>query len=354
MPQKKLQLSFFIALTLALSVLTFLVLRPYMGIIFVAAVFSVVFYPLYEYFLLKTSNKRGFSAILTILVIIFAIIVPLSVLSAALFKEAVGLYNSLAFGSDGELAIGYINQFLFNIQSFLPEGVSPSVLDVESHIQSVLSWIIGHFDSVFSLVFQGLLGFILMLISTYHLLKNGSVIKKFIVMWSPLPDDYDAEVMEALRSSIDAVFRGRFLVSIAQGFFLGLGFVIFGVSNPVLWGFVGAIASLIPALGTSLITIPAAAYLLITGHTGSAVGILIWGALAVGLVDDTLSFFILKRKIKIHPLITLFSILGGVSFFGPIGLIAGPVIVSGLIALLRVYPYIISYKSDLDIKQSGK
>jgi len=317
-------------------------------------VFSVVFYPLYEYFLRKTSNNKGFSSILTILVIVVAIIIPLTILSAALFKEAAGLYNSLTFGGDGEIAINYINEFLFKVQKFLPEGVSPSALDIESHIQSVLSWIIGHFDSVFSIVFQGILGFILMLISTYHLLKNGSKITKFIVMWSPLPDDYDAEIMEALRSSIDAVFRGRFLVAIAQGFFLGLGFVIFGVSNPVLWGFVGAIASLIPALGTSLITIPAAAYLLVTGHTGSAIGILIWGALAVGLVDDTLSFFILKRKIKIHPLITLFSILGGVSFFGPIGLIAGPVIVSGLIALLRVYPYIISYKSDLEIKQSGK
>src|SRR3989344_2879319 len=354
MPQRKLQLSFFIALTLGLLVLSFFVLKPYMGIIFVSAVFSVVFYPLYEYFLTKTNNNKGFSSILTILVIIVVIIIPLTILSTALFKEAGGLYNSLAFGGEGEIVTGLINEFLFKIQKFLPEGVSPSALDIESHIQNILSWVISHFDSVFSLVFQGILGFILMLVSTYHLLKNGLSIKKFIVMWSPLPDDYDDQIIEALRSSIDAVFRGRFLVSVAQGFFLGIGFVIFGVENPVLWGFVGAIASLIPALGTSLITIPAAAYLLLTGHTGSAIGILIWGALAVGLVDDTLSFFILKRKIKIHPLITLFSILGGVSFFGPIGLIAGPVIVSGLIALLRVYPYIISYKNDLNINQSDK
>ncbi len=353
MPQRKLQLSFFIALTIGLLVLSFFVLKPYMEIIFVSAVFSVVFYPLYEYFLRKTEDKRGFSAILTILVIVVAIIIPLTILSAALFREAGGLYNSLAFGGEGEVATRYINDLLFKVQGFLPEGISPSALDIESHIQNVLSWIIGHFDSVFSLIFKGILGFVLMLISTYHLLKNGSTIKKFIVMWSPLPDDYDGEIIEALRSSIDAVFRGRFLVSIAQGFFLGLGFIIFGVSNPVLWGFVAAITSLIPALGTSLITIPASAYLLLTGHTGAAVGILIWGALAVGLVDDTLSFFILKRKIKIHPLITLFSILGGVSLFGPIGLIAGPVIVSGLIALLRVYPYIISYK-EINTNQSGK
>lgn len=354
MPQKKLQLSFFIALTLVLLVLSFLVLRPYMGIIFVSAVFSVVFYPLYEYFLLKTSNKKDLSSILTILVIIFAIIIPLSILSTLLFKEAISLYNFLTFGSDDKTIIVYSDILLQKSQDFLPEWVPASVFDFESHIRGILNWIISHFDSLFGLVFKGILGFVLMLVSTYHLLKNGSSIRRFIVMWSPLPDDYDVEIIEALRSSIDAVFRGRFLVSIAQGFFLGLGFVIFGVSNPVLWGFVGAIASLIPALGTSLITIPAAAYLLISGNVGSAIGILIWGALAVGLVDDTLSFFILKRKIKIHPLITLFSILGGVSFFGPLGLIAGPVIVSGFIAMLRVYPYIISYKNDLEIKQSGK
>ena len=160
-----------------------------------------------------------------------------------------------------------------------------------------------------------------------------------------MPDVYDEEVLETLRASVDAVLRGRFLIAVAQGVFLSLGFVIFGVGSPILWGFVGCIASLIPALGTSIITVPASIYLFINGNIGAGIGVLVWGALAVGFIDDTLSFFILKRKIKIHPLIILFSILGGVQFFGPIGFIAGPVLASAFFSILKIYPFIISYRS---------
>ncbi len=344
MSKKTIQISFFVALTLCLLVVSFLIFKPYLGIIFLAAVLSTIFYPLYKKFLSWFGGHPGIAATSTLLVIVVIIVIPTVLVSGSIFKEAVGLYNSIAFGGM-ENIIAYtdtlsskLGQTLFNDSSFR--------LDLGGYFQSVLTWVISHFDSFFTTVFKGLLGFVLMLISIYYLLCYGSRVKEHIKIWSPLPDRYDEEIFSALQSSTDAVFRGRFLVAIAQGLFLGLGFVIFGISNSVLWGFVGAVTSLIPALGTSIVTIPAIIYLFVNGNIGAGIGMIIWAAVAVGLVDDTLSFFILKRRIKVHPLIVLFSILGGVQLFGAIGFLAGPVLVSAFLSLLRIYPFVISSREE--------
>lgn len=340
MSQKTIQLSFFIALTLGLLVLAFFVFKPYLGIIFIASVLSVLFHPLYQKFIIWFNGRPGLSALATLFVIVVAIVLPAIFISTSVFSEAIGLYNSIAFGGGAQKAIDYVDLLSSKVGGSLFNNPTFEI-GIENYFRDILGWVISHFDSVFSAVFKGILGFVLMLISIYYLLRNGTKLKESIVMWSPLPDHYDEEVLTALRSSIDAVIRGRLLVSVAQGVFLSIGFIIFGVANPVLWGFVGSIASLIPALGTSLITIPAVLYLFVNGSYGAGLGLLVWGAVAVGLVDDTLSFFILKRTIKIHPLLILFSILGGVQLFGVIGLIAGPVVVSAFLALLRVYPFIL-------------
>lgn len=345
MSQKTIQLSFFVSLTLGLLVLSFFLFKPYLSVIFISVVLTVAFYPLYEYLIIKFKGHKNLSALLTIAVMTVVIVLPVIWLSKNLFSEAVSLYNSLAFGGGGEKVIQSINNFSQELAAFLPEGVAYD-FHIEDYLKNVLEWVISHFDSIFAAVFEGILGFVLMLLSVYYMLLNGSYIKKELIQWSPLPDLYDNEVLSALRSSIDAVIRGRFLVSIAQGVFMGLGFFMFGLANPVLWGFVTGIVSLIPTLGTAVITIPAAAYLLATGHTGAAIGILVWGSLAVGLIDNVLAFFIFKKSIRINPLIILFSILGGVSLFGPVGFLAGPVLVSALISIMRLYPFIM-YRGKL-------
>jgi predicted PurR-regulated permease PerM len=345
MSERNTQFYFFAFATLSLFVVSFLVLKPYLGIIFISCVFAATFYPLYQKILSKIPERKSVSALLVIVIIVFAIILPVIFISAGIFSEAVGLYNSIAFGGGAQKAIVYLESLYFKLGS-VSFGGTPIDLNIEDYFRDTLVWIIGHFDSVFAVVFKGLLGFILMLVSTYYFLINGEEIRRNIVKWSPLPDGYDEEVLVTLRSSVDAILKGRFVVAVAQGVFMSIGFVIFGIGNPLLWGFIASIASLIPALGTSLITVPASIYLFLTGNIGAGIGLIVWGALAVGLIDDLLSFLILKRKIKIPPLLILFSILGGVQFFGPIGFLAGPVLVSTFLSMMKIYPRIMDLKNQ--------
>lgn len=345
MSQKNIQLSFFIILTLCLFVLSFFIFKPYLGIIFISAVFTVIFHPLYEKILIWFKGRKSLSASATLVVIVFAIILPVIFLSTIIFTEAVDLYNSMIMGGNFSKMFSIVESLHSKLFGFLNTN-STFELNLSGYLENILKWIIGNFNSIFSVVFQGLLGFILMLITIYYLLINARVIKKSIVEWSPLPDTHDEELLRTLKSSVDAVIRGRFLVSITQGVFMCIGFLIFGVPHPFLWGFVGAVASLVPLLGTSLVTIPAAAFMFLSGNIGAGIGLLIWGAVAVGLIDDVLSFLILKKGIKIHPLYVLFSIFGGIQLFGLIGFLAGPVIVSSFLAVLKIYPFIISRKTE--------
>lgn len=343
MPQKNIQLYFFIALTICLFVLAFIVFKPYLGVIFVSVILSVAFYPLYEKFILWFKGKN-LAAITTVIVIVIVVVATVFI-SAKISSEAVGLYDSMAFGGVAQKIIIYSDSVFSKLgQTFLNE---PSFhVSFENYAGGVLSWTIGNFSSFFSDFFGGLLSLVLMLVSIYYLLCNGPHIKEKIVRWSPLSDHHDEKVLTTLRFSVDDVLRGRFLLAIAQGFFLGLGFLVFGLGNPVFWGFIGGMASLLPVLGISVIVALTSVYLFMSGSVAAGIGMLVWGALAIGFLDDTFSFFVLKRKIKINPLIILFSILGGVEFFGPLGLIAGPVLVGAFLSVLTIYPFIMSPKGE--------
>lgn len=346
MSKKTIQLTFFAIVTAGLSILLFFVLKPYIGVVFISGVFAVAFYPLYKMLVIKfAGNEKRASLVTTFLILIF-IVVPIIVVSALLLKEAVGLYNSMAFEGGAGGIVSRADVLIGRFVSLFPPGAIDSQTDVGSYARNILDWIINHFDSIFITVFGGILNFILMFISLYYLFIYGNKIKQGLITWSPLPNEYDEQFIETLRSSVDAVLRGRILVAVIQGVAVGLGFAVFGVGSPVLWGFVGGLASLIPMLGTSVVTVPAIVYLFLSGHFGAGVGMLIWGAVMVGLIDNFISAIFLKSKIKVHPLIVLFSIFGGIEVFGAIGFLVGPVAVSAFIALMKIYPSVISYKTN--------
>lgn len=314
--------------------------KPFLGVIFLASVLSVAFYPIYQKILYAFGGKEKLSSITTVSIIVICIVVPIIILSGNLIKEAIELYNSMAMGEGASKIISDANIFVDKIEnSFAGTGINTN-FDLEVYFRNLLSWIIGHFDSIFATILDGFFKFVLMLLTIYYLLLNGEKIKRNLVTWSPLPDSYDEQILSVLRLSVDSVLRGRLLISIAQGFFMGLGFLVFGIGSPVLWGFVTAIISLVPILGTAIVTAPAAAYLFLSGNVGGAIGMLVWGSVCVGLIDNVFYLFLFNKKVNMHPMIMLFAIVGGVEIFGAIGFLVGPIVVSTFLSLMKIFPYI--------------
>ncbi len=118
---------------------------------------------------------------------------------------------------------------------------------------------------------------------------------------------------------------------------MGAGLAIFHVPNPAIWGVVAGIASIIPPLGTAVVSVPAVLFLFGSGHTGLALGLLAWSVLIVGTGDNLLNPYIIGSKLNIPPFLILFSVLGGISLLGPVGILIGPLTVSFLYTLTEIY-----------------
>ncbi|MCX6753756.1 MAG: AI-2E family transporter, partial [Candidatus Nomurabacteria bacterium] len=140
-----------------------------------------------------------------------------------------------------------------------------------------------------------------------------------------------------LRHGVNRVIKGSFFIAIIQGALAWLGFWFFGVPNPALWGVVAGMTSLVPNLGTSLVTIPSILFLYFTGLPLHALGLLLWAMLIVGTVDNFLSPYIISRNTDIPAILTLFSILGGIALMGPVGILIGPLTLSLLYSLVSIY-----------------
>ncbi len=156
---------------------------------------------------------------------------------------------------------------------------------------------------------------------------------------SPLAEADDETIFKKLALAVSAVVRGSLIVAFIQGILATVGFMIFGLPNPVLFGTIAAIAALVPGVGTALVLVPAIGYLFLSGNTFGAAGLFIWGTVVVGLVDNFLGPQLIGNKMKLHPLAVFLAVLGGIVFFGPIGIIVGPLVISLFSALLDVYLY---------------
>jgi predicted PurR-regulated permease PerM len=337
------ELYFIFALLAGAGVLTFFIFQPFLYALILAVIFATVFEPVHKRILAVTREKAGLAALLTTAFVLVVIVVPITFLGVQIFNEAIQLYFSLVDnGGTATLSSG-IGQVMQNLGvPFLPA----ESLEVSQYMKQGLDWLIQNMGTVFSNVTKIMVGIFVLLVALYHLFKEGSRIKKTVIGLSPLQDVYDETIFNKLQLAINSVVRGSISIGVIQGVVAATGLAIFGVPNPVLWGSVASISALIPGFGTSLVLIPAILFLFFTGAGTAALGLLVWGILAVGLVDNVLGPKLMGRGTKLPSFLVLLSILGGVSFFGPIGLLFGPLVLSMLLAFLEIYSAIRKERSS--------
>ncbi len=317
----------------ALSILAFFILRPFLSPLILAIVFAVVFEPLNRRITRYIPIRKGLAALLTAILILIFILIPLIFLSVQIFNEAFHLYSSLLKNS-GDNTVGFIKSFIANFQKDLPFTLD---VDLKQYLRQGLSWLLEHLDYLFASLARIMLNAFVFFVALYYLLKDGPQLRKTVIAMSPLAERDTEEILRRLGLAINSVIKGSLVIAVIQGILTGIGFTFFGVPNSILWGTVAALAALIPTVGTALVVGPGVLYLFFFGDLTAAIGLLVWGVVAVGLVDNFLGPKLVERGIQIHPLLILLSVLGGIQFFGPLGFIMGPLILSLLFAVIDVY-----------------
>jgi predicted PurR-regulated permease PerM len=335
---------FFGVITLLVLYYSYLIIKPYLLNIFMALVLFFTTKPLYHALTRLLRGYKVLASVLTCFILLLVILIPLFSLMSIIAAQALEFSSQVTKGmQSGDLwhwvaaKIDAIKLYLTHLNLPLPPGDINLAQIVQTAVTKASAFVYTNAIGLirgFTVFFFDLL---LTLFIAFFMFLQGDDFIKAIKELSPLDPVHNDEILRETETTIKATLWGTVIVAFAQGTLGGVGFLLFGLPQPAFWGTVMIPASVIPVVGSTIIWGPAAVYLLFTGHIGAGVGLIIWGGVVVSVIDNILKPILMKGSGETPSIFILFSILGGLTYFGMIGFILGPLILSFLLSLLRIY-----------------
>ncbi len=314
-------------------------ITPFVYPIFWAAVIAALFHPVFkriDHFV----NHRNLSTIITLSLIAVIIILPVVILTVILANEALSIYSS--FGTIGH----YLTEALIKTSDFLEHNALTARLNINSLVINenfsriggeLVTSLIGSATSFIqnSLAF---LAFLFLLFYTmFFFIRDGEQFLKKIFYLLPLGAHNEALLYTNFTSTASATIRGTLFLGGLQGLMGGILFAACGIPSPAVWGILMFVFSVIPATGTFFVWLPAGIIMLFSGHLWQGVTILLVGSLVITMIDNFLRPIVIGKGIQMHPLIILFSTLGGLLLFNISGFVIGPIVAALFLSFWQMY-----------------
>ncbi|HBU07435.1 MAG TPA: AI-2E family transporter [Candidatus Magasanikbacteria bacterium] len=337
---------FFFSLIIILGIALLYVISPFIYPIFWAAVIAVLAHPTYKK-LLKFFRSATLSSIITIVLVVAIIFLPLAGLSTLLVNESISLYQKVT-NTGITNTVDNVSNWLSHNQLLAPyiKTIQNSWAQYASNFTKTISIFL--FDNIKSVTQNSLwflLRFFLMLYALFFFLKDGPRMLKCLMHLSPLGDKYETMLYEKFSSTTRATLKSTLLVGGIQGTLGGILFWVTGVEGALVWCVIMIALSVIPAVGSSIVWFPAGIIMLATGNIWQGILILFFGLTVISLIDNFLRPIFVGRDTQMHPMLALFSTLGGIIIFGISGFIIGPVLASLFLAIMSIYEH--HYNSEL-------
>jgi predicted PurR-regulated permease PerM len=327
-----------LALAVAALYVCWLMLLPFVNVLAWASVLAVLFYPIHQR-LVALTNSPSLSALLSTMIVIAVIVVPLTLLTLVVAKEvgevaknAQEFFRSLLDPSSPVIG---------RVMGWLGLRVDASHLDLQAYLLERLENISGAIAGRTLGLLGGVVGAIFQMFFTvftmYYLFRDGNRIFNGMLEVVPLNAAETRQIFDRTREVIHASVYGVIVIAMIQGTLGGLAFAALGLPSAVVWGVAMFFLSMIPMVGSSVIWVPTAIYLAMSGHWGKALALALWGALVIGTVDNFLRPKLVGERAGLHELLIFFSVLGGIQIWGPLGLVLGPVIIAVTLALFDIF-----------------
>ncbi|SOD40936.1 AI-2E family transporter [Nitrosovibrio sp. Nv4] len=338
MNNSELQQKTFLLMLIAVSVAFVWILLPFYGAVFWGSVLAIIFTPYYRRLLGVMKNRPNLAAITTLLLCLIVVILPITIMTISMLQEGVIVYQRIR---SGELNFGaYFQQIISALPPWLVNLLDRSGLTNISELQEMLStgvlqgsqFLAMHALSIGQDTFEFVISFGIMLYLLFFLLRDGAALSSKIKQAIPLSMEHKRHLFAKFTTVIRATVKGNVAVAAIQGALGGVMFSFLGIQGALLWGFVMAFLSLIPAVGAGLIWMPVAIYFLVTGAVWQGAVLIAFGVFVIGLVDNLLRPVLVGRDTKIPDYVILISTLGGLVLFGLNGFVIGPVIAALFIA----------------------
>ncbi len=326
---------FFLLLLVGVSILFWKVLEPFIIVLLTAVIVAILVTPL-EQRIRRWTGHPKVSAMIMLLFVLAVVVIPLATIILLAADQAVQIVQDTLANPVWIQAFDLRSLPIINT---LPDILLSQVaaINVGEALRNIALWMVRNIGTVFAssadIVFKTFIFFV----SLYFFLVDREKIKAELIALSPLRVSVDKSIVNRMVATVRGVVFGSLIVAVVQGIVAGIGLTIFGVPGALIWAGLVVIAAQIPMLGTSMIMLPAVAYLFASGHVPQAVGLLIWALVCVGLIDNFIQPLIVGGRTRMHALLILLSMLGGLNAFGPIGFILGPTILAAFLVLLELY-----------------
>lgn len=340
-----------IILYVAAALAWFILLWPYPFTVFMSGCLACVTFPIYQW--LQT-RLPGYKAVVCYVAgLCLAIILPLSVLALLVAPQAAAGLNTLHKLRETNFQLPpswleYILELKIRLSSI--PGFAKVLQDLQENFDTMFSKtmgaiVSGGFGIVGSTLSALWLMFLFVTLTALCVVYSAHLRQVSLIIFR-LPVAMFDRFVRAIRGALRGVILGVVLVALAQGLLCGFGFAVAGIKQPAFWGLLATFVAPIPVVGTALVWVPLCLTLWFTGSTFAAVGLALWGIIAVGGVDNILRPLFLKQGINAPLFVLVLSILCGMASFGPVGLIFGPVLVAFAIQAVKEGENILAKTSD--------
>jgi predicted PurR-regulated permease PerM len=340
-PSKEINRYLFIAIILIFAFFLFASLQQFFPSFLGALTLYILSKPFSVWLVQKKGWSKSMTAVLVIIISFFLILLPIAVLISLLYNKISAVLANPDVISNWVKQADELVQQKFHVDVISNDTIN----SIKSRASDVLS-----------LVLNKSLGFvstiIMMYFFLYFMMINMNRMEAAVVLYLPFKKDKikifgDELVHQTFSNSV-----GIPSIAVVQGLAGFLGYWIIGLEQAGFWGVITGFTSFIPVVGTGIVWVPVAAYMLITAHTWQGIFMVLYGILIMGTADNVVRFMLAKKMADVHPIITVLGVILGLQYFGFLGLIFGPLVISYFFILLKIY--YVEFQRPVLAKQAKK
>lgn len=315
-------------IVVGLIILSYFLLKPILMAIVIGILLAFIFTPLYD-FVNKKIKMKNLTAFLMCLVLILLILIPLWYVVPIMVNQSIKFYMA---SQQIDFITPLKNLFPSISETFANEMASAARTFVTKSTNSLMNSFSNMILNLPTIFLQILVSFF----TFFFVLRDKEQLVSYIQSLIPFSKDVEKKLFKSSRDITLSVLYGQVILGIVQGIIAGIGFFLFKVPNALLLTALAALAGILPIIGTAIIWVPVAIYFLIAGNTFAALGIVLFGLIST-ILETLLKPLFVSRMTQMNSSIVLIGMIGGLFFFGILGIILGPLVLAYLLIVLEIY-----------------
>jgi len=327
-----------LAVTAIALYLCWLMLRPFLGVLAWAVVLVIVFYPVHKK-IASRIGRRSWSALVSCILVVLVVLLPLTLLVVAVIQELGKVVPNLP--SNLSQTFSQQPAFLARLAQWVQERFGLDILGFQDffiqQLRNISEGLLGASFSLVGNIVTSVVKAFFVIFTMYYLFRDADKIVNKLPDALPLNRDQSEALIARTQQVVSASVYGVVTIAALQGLLAGLAYWILGIPSPILWAVLTAFVCMIPIAGSFLVWVPLAIYLIATGHWTKAVLLVVWGGLVISTIDNLLRPKLVGTQTRLHELFIFFSVLGGISVFGLLGIVLGPVVLAITLGLLQTF-----------------